>query len=144
MKLVLVESPYAGEVERNRLYAKLALRDSLLRGEAPFASHLLYTQMLHDTVPDNRRVGIEAGLAWGAMAQLTAVYEDYGVSKGMQLGIESAIALNRPVEARRLPRETLLLIEDAIRPCSDQPGAGCWPCRDRMMCARKKLALPDY
>ncbi len=47
MEAVILESPYGGtpeEVERNVKYARACLRDCLLRGEAPFASHLLYTQ----------------------------------------------------------------------------------------------------
>ncbi len=44
MKLVILESPYAGHVDANVAYARMAMHDSLLRGEAPIASHLLYTQ----------------------------------------------------------------------------------------------------
>lgn len=44
MKLVLLESPYAGDTERNVDYGRRCLRDSIMRGEAPMASHLLYTQ----------------------------------------------------------------------------------------------------
>lgn len=44
MKRVILESPYAGDVERNLTYARECVRDSLSRGEAPIASHLLYTQ----------------------------------------------------------------------------------------------------
>ena len=40
---MILESPYAGRVEENVAYARAAVRDSLLRGEAPIASHLLYT-----------------------------------------------------------------------------------------------------
>ncbi len=35
MRLVIIESPYAGAVETNVAYARAAVRDSLLRGEAP-------------------------------------------------------------------------------------------------------------
>ena len=42
MRRVILESPYAGNVEENVAYARAAVRDSLLRGEAPIASHLLY------------------------------------------------------------------------------------------------------
>lgn len=42
MKLVVVESPYAGDVERNLRYLRAAMADCLARGEAPFASHGLY------------------------------------------------------------------------------------------------------
>jgi hypothetical protein len=62
---VILESPYAGDVEANMRYARAAMRDSLMRGEAPFASHLLYTQegVLLDSVPEERTLGIEAGFA---------------------------------------------------------------------------------
>ena len=40
MKLVIMESPFAGAVQQNVHYARLCLRDCLLRGEAPIASHL--------------------------------------------------------------------------------------------------------
>ncbi len=102
--LVVIESPFAGDVERNVRYARAAMRDCLLRGEAPFASHLIYTQpgVLDDLVPDERRLGIEAGLVWGAKAALTAVYTDLGISAGMELGIARAHVMGRPVEMRTL------------------------------------------
>lgn len=105
MILVIVESPYAGDVERNVRYARAALRDCLLRGEAPIASHLLYTQpgVLDDLVPDERRLGIEAGLAWGKWAAKTAVYTNLGISPGMELGIARAQVMGRVVEMRTLP-----------------------------------------
>src|SRR3546814_12910998 len=67
MKLVIIESPYAGDVEENTRYARACLQDCLRRGEAPFASHLLYTQpgILDDRVPDERELGLEAGRRWG-------------------------------------------------------------------------------
>lgn len=108
MILVLLESPYAGNIERNVTYARACMRDCLKRGEAPFASHLLYTQpgVLDDTVRDERELGIEAGLAWGAIADRTVVYADYGISPGMAKGIDRARECGRPVEVRHLyPRE---------------------------------------
>lgn len=101
--IVIVESPYAGDVERNTAYARAALRDCLGRGEAPFASHLLYTQVLDDTVPDERLWGIESGFAFRAAAQLTAVYTDLGISRGMELGIKDAQAKGNRIEYRSLP-----------------------------------------
>jgi len=105
--LVLIESPYAGDVALNVAYARACVRDSLLRGEAPFAMHLHYTQpgVLQDSVPEERTLGIECGLAWGARADLTAVYVDLGVSRGMELGIARAAAEGRTVERRVLGGE---------------------------------------
>ena len=84
MKLVILESPYAGDVEANVAYARACLLDSLRRGEAPIASHLLYTQVLDDTVPEERALGIAAGLAWRAVPGVLPVfYIDRGWSRGM-------------------------------------------------------------
>lgn len=104
MMPVILESPYAGDIERNTEYARICMHDCLMRGEAPFASHLLYTQphVLDDLIPDQRKLGIEAGLVWGKFAEKTVVYIDYGISKGMQYGIDRALLDWRPIEYRRL------------------------------------------
>ena len=83
------------------------MRDCLLRDEAPFASHLLYAQegILDDLVPGEREIGIAAGLAIGERLDATVVYEDLGVSPGMERGIRAAEAAGRPVERRRLGEE---------------------------------------
>lgn len=104
-RLVILESPYAGDVAANVAYARACLADCLARGEAPIASHLLYTQpgVLNDGVPDERARGIEAGLAWGRRADATVVYVGRGMSRGMEQGIARARAEGRPVELRTLP-----------------------------------------
>lgn len=108
MRRVILESPYAGkipgEVEINVAFARACMRDSLRRGEAPLASHLLYTQpgILNDEIRLERQTGIAAGLAWGEFAEATVVYTDRGISPGMRLGIERAISDGRAVEYRRL------------------------------------------
>lgn len=102
MRRVILESPYAGDVQKNIAYARRAVRDSLLRGEAPIASHLLYTQpgILDDDVAAERQHGIDAGLAWRAVAAASVVYADLGISKGMGYGIAAAQAAGLPVEYR--------------------------------------------
>lgn len=85
MSLVIIESPYAGEIDANVAYARAAMRDSILRGEHPIASHLLYTQpgILRDEIPEERERGIAAGLAWRAVAEFAVFYTDRGWSGGM-------------------------------------------------------------
>lgn len=108
MKLVIIESPLRADTpegyERNRRYARACMRDSLERGEAPYASHLLYDQtgILDDTAPAEREQGIRAGFAWGERADITAVYVDLGESGGMRRGIEQAFKAGRPVEMRSI------------------------------------------
>jgi hypothetical protein len=115
--LVLVESPYAAPdgthpaerlqyVQRNLHYARRALHDSFMRGEYPWCSHLIYTQpgVLDDDVPEQRELGIEAGLTWGLIASMSAVYADFGISRGMQKGIQRAHELGRVVVFRYILR----------------------------------------
>ena len=85
MRRVIIESPYAGDIEKNLTYLRRCLRDSLSRGEAPFASHGLYTQVgvLNDNDPEERKKGIEAGYAWWPGAATIVFYTDLGWSSGM-------------------------------------------------------------
>lgn len=100
----MVESPLSGDFDRNRRYAVAIMRDCLLNhGEAPYASHLLYTQMLDDENVDERRLGMEAGFEWGEMSMTTVVYTDYGISSGMQAGIDRARARGAEIVYRSLP-----------------------------------------
>lgn len=100
--LVILESPYMGDITENMAYAQQCMEDSLRRGESPFASHLLYTQVLNDCIPEERKLGIEAGLKWAEKAQRTVVYIDRGISAGMRQGIDHALAHGRGVEFRSL------------------------------------------
>lgn len=104
VRRVIIESPYAGDIEKNMKYVRACMRDCLLRDEAPFASHALYTQegVLRDEVPDERMHGITAGFAWREAADATVVYTDLGTSKGMEYGIAHAKELGHPIEYRQL------------------------------------------
>ncbi|MBE9473077.1 MAG: hypothetical protein IMY75_13370 [Chloroflexi bacterium] len=98
MRRVIIESPYgktvdgrqAGAIEivRNVTYAQRAMAHSLSLGEAPYLSHLLYTQCLDDSDPVQRKQGIAAGRRWGDAAEVCAVYVDYGVTPGMKEGMK--------------------------------------------------------
>lgn len=104
---VIIESPYAGDIDKNMRYLRACMRDCLLRDEAPFASHAIYPQegVLRDEVPEERTHGIEAGFAWRSVADATIVYTDLGYSGGMARGIEHANELNHPIEYRTLGGE---------------------------------------
>ena len=108
MKRVVLESPFAGDIEKNIAYAKLAMKDCLKRGEAPIASHLLWTQpgLLDDNDAEERKLGIAAGHAWTEVADYVVVYIDRGMSKGMEAGINLAHEKNKRVELRNIPGYT--------------------------------------
>lgn len=103
---VVIESPYAGHVGKNLSYLSDALRDCLLRGEAPFASHGLYTRIgvLDDNDLRERELGIKAGFLWRSVAEKTVVYTDLGISLGMKFGIEHSLSIGIPIEYRSLPQ----------------------------------------
>jgi hypothetical protein len=108
MRRVILESPFAGKTDAdivaNVTYARACVRDSVLRGEAPIASHLLFTQpgILDDKVPTERALGIEAGLAWLIHADAMVLYVDRGMSPGMQDAMKEAQRHGVPTELRSL------------------------------------------
>lgn len=106
INMVVCESPYKGndnlEFVNNIHYAKECLRDSINRGEAPFMSHLLYTQVLLDKVPEQREKGISLNLEMIKRANLLAVYTDLGVSEGMNTAVKYALEKKIPIEFRSI------------------------------------------
>jgi hypothetical protein len=105
MKRVFLESPYAGDIARNLAYVRACMADCLARGEAPFASHALYTQCLRDDVPEERTLGMAAGETFRGACEATVVYIDFGISRGMRQGIDKALLMGHPIERRRLGGE---------------------------------------
>jgi hypothetical protein len=106
MKRVIVESPYAGDIDMNEMYCEYCLHDCLVNyNESPYASHLLYTRdhVLRDHVPEERKLGIEAGFFWRECAEMTVFYTDLGITDGMQQGIDDCEEKGHPYEIRKLP-----------------------------------------
>ncbi|MEO6761573.1 MAG: hypothetical protein ABI220_04340 [Candidatus Saccharimonadales bacterium] len=105
-QVTIIESPFSAPtregIVRNVYYAMLAVLDSLGRGEAPYASHLFFTQMLDDNVPHERELGIDAGLEISRLAATAAVYVDFGISRGMENGVAAAREAGRDIVERRL------------------------------------------
>lgn len=103
MKRVVVESPYAGDIEANIAYARMCVADCLRRGESPIASHLLLTQpgVLDDANPAQRALGIDAGHAWIGCADVLAVYLDRGMSAGMRQAVVVAARAGVRIDYRR-------------------------------------------
>jgi len=102
IKLVILESPYAGEVNANVAYARRCLKDCALRNESAQASHLLLTQVLNDNDPAERELGIALGLAWRKAADYSVFYTDRGWSKRMLTALESCLDEMRPFRVRAL------------------------------------------
>ena len=106
MRLVIVESPFRGTPERTagqfRLYLENALLNCIKRGEAPFASHHYFPDILDDTDPVERALGMKCGWAWAEKADAVVVYSDLGVSSGMRESIDRYQKMGLPIERRKL------------------------------------------
>lgn len=122
-RLVIVESPLSGDVERNTMYARACMRDCIDRGESPLASHLLYTQVLDDTIPAERELGMDCGFAWQRVAHACVVYVDLGLSPGMNAGIAKAKEIALPIEYRTL-KSINLPKEENVMGAYVNPGNG--------------------
>lgn len=102
MHRVIIESPYAGDLDRNLEYLRLTIRDSVRRGEAPFASHRMYPGALDDNLPVEHRAGILCGFVWWEVADFIAFYIDYGFSPGMEEARRQAVLREKPYVVRRI------------------------------------------
>lgn len=103
-KLVSIESPFAGDTERNIIYAQRAMKDSIERGEAPFVSHLLYPQVLDDDHIIEREMGFQISQAWLEWADEIIFYDDYGISPGMQRALDFAFDMEIKISYRQIGR----------------------------------------
>jgi hypothetical protein len=97
-KIVVIESPFAGDVAANKAYLQRCIRDCLARAESPYASHQMLTEALDDSVPEQRALGIGAGLAFRLLAPNRVFYIDRGWSRGM-------LAARKLYESELLPFE---------------------------------------
>lgn len=105
-KIIQLESPFRGvnyeHTEFNKKYAEACVRECLYREESAMASHLLYTGATDDTIPEERAMGIEAGLKFLEVAEYSVVYIDLGISYGMKQGIKRAKLLGKNIVYRKL------------------------------------------
>jgi len=108
LPLVIIESRYAAKTAegliRNWNYLRFAIADSISRGEAPFASHGFFTQMLNDRSPEARKLGLRLAVEFIKRADAMAIYTDYGWSRGMRAGARWAVRFDLPLTERKIGR----------------------------------------
>ncbi len=95
-KKIYVASRYAGDIHTNVRNAIKYCRYVIDKDCMPIASHLLYPQILDDSVPEQRDLGLMFGLALLATCQEIWCFGE--ISKGMQQEINEAKRLHIPVK----------------------------------------------
>lgn len=95
MKRIYVASPYAGDIEKNTKFAKKACRHVMNAGHAFFCPHLLYPNILKESCPAERQLGLDMGLAMLDSCDELWCYGDH-ISQGMMAEIEQALKLKIP------------------------------------------------
>ena len=112
-KLVYIASPYAGDVEQNVAFAKRACRHAISQGHTPIAVHLLYPQILDDSDPAEREIGLRLGhRVLESCDELWACGDR--ISSGMALEIAEAKSLDIPIRSvsgRELEQAESLSVE---------------------------------
>ena len=105
MKLVYIASPYAGDIPNNVERAKEYCKQALEQGVIPMAPHLLYPQFLEDSDPEQRSLGLRAGLELLARCDEMWVFGGE-ISPGMSREIQFAREHGIPI--RRLESEAVM------------------------------------
>lgn len=117
--IVMIESPYSGDIDRNVRYLLLCMTDAgLLHNELPYASHCYMTQHPrcknfyvsdYDKKWDvwTRETAIESSQRMRHRCDKTVFYTDRGWSRGMQAAKAYCQSHGLPFEERRLHTEAL-------------------------------------
>jgi len=98
MKKIYVVSPYAGDVEKNVANALGYCKYVMGFGYMPLASHLYFTQMTDDNIPEERTLGLNMGLDLLAMCDEAWVFYDNYISSGMAGEIAKSKELGIPIK----------------------------------------------
>lgn len=92
--LIYICSPFSGEVERNIANARRYSRFAVDAGFIPIAPHLLFPQLLCDERAQERKLGLQFGIALLSKCTEVWVFGD-DVSPGMREEIKRAKWQNR-------------------------------------------------
>ena len=95
---VCVVSYYAGDTKKNVAAAIRCCRFVIREGYMPFASHLIYPQILNDDDPKEREIGTLFGLSFLGLCDEVWIFQDQrGLSTGMAAEEKEAKRLKKPI-----------------------------------------------
>tara|TARA_R110002020_G_scaffold34847_2_gene105765 strand:+ start:3421 stop:3648 length:228 start_codon:yes stop_codon:yes gene_type:complete len=71
--------------------------------------------VLDDNISEQRKLGMDLALGWYDVADICAVYTDYGISDGMRRGIEYAESIGLATEERSIKDASQTSFGDSFR-----------------------------
>lgn len=111
-----LRAPDSRGLRKHLSYARQAMKHSISLGEAPYAPHLLYPQVLDDNEADERDLGFKLGNAWLTRCEALVIYGDLGISSGMAVEITLAASLKIPAEIRYIKSGTKKVLDVSHSP----------------------------
>ena len=96
-RLVFICSPYTGDYIRNTIQAHKYCGFATDMGYLPIAPHIYFTTFLSDTIPIDRRAGMEMGLQLLEICEEVWVFGIDNPSAGMAAEILRAAELGMPI-----------------------------------------------
>lgn len=98
-KFIYICSPLRGDYEKNIKMARFHCHTVVqqFRDIIPIAPHIYFTQFLNDSIPNERSLGMEMGLALLDKCDELWVYDMAGISEGMAAEIKYAKERGIPV-----------------------------------------------
>lgn len=100
--IIYICSPYSGDIANNIIQARRYSKFAVDEGFLPITPHLLYTQFMNDSNPDEREIGMQMGLVLLTKCCEVWVFGER-ISSGMQREIRKA--QNRGVQIRYFNEE---------------------------------------
>ena len=102
--MIYICSPYRANTEeqlqKHIEYARELTRAELLAGRCPVAVHLYMTQCLDEDKPEERSIGLAAGIGASHHCHKMVVGKRFGISEGMSGEIRTAEELGIEIEYR--------------------------------------------
>ena len=97
MKLIIVCSPYSGNILQNTYKAQEYCKYVVRQGHTPFAPHLFFPRFLNEHNREEREIGIKLGIEILKRANELWIFGDK-VTAGMRKEIEAAREYGKPIK----------------------------------------------
>lgn len=116
-KRVSIETPNGGDIQKNKDYLRLCLRESVMSSqESPVSFIMMYSQSLNDDDDIERNAIIRSAAAWQDKVEKKVFCIDRGLSNNMILTYLDALRRGMQVELRTLCEDPAII--ELVKSCN--------------------------